>query len=212
MALLLTAEKNEIMCLITIAPKNPESYMFHKPGTEFVKFQAEALGLPLIFQTTHGKKEKELEDLRKAIKYAKEKYNIEGVVTGALASNYQASRIQRICEELKLRCFNPLWRRPQREYLTEIIKSGIKSIITAVAADGMGKDWIGKEIDENTAQRLMKLEVERGIQPSGEGGEYETFVLDCPLFKKRIIIKKYKIIWQKNSGYLKIEDVVLEEK
>ena len=53
----------------------------------------DALGLPIIFKTTKGEKERELKDLRVAIKEAKQKYKIQGIVSGALASNYQKTRV-----------------------------------------------------------------------------------------------------------------------
>ena len=95
----------KLACLISIFSKNPESYMFHTPNIKLVKQQSEVMDTPLIIQETKGEKEIELKDLEKAIKKAKEKYKIDTVVTGALASNYQASRIKKICDKLKLKCF-----------------------------------------------------------------------------------------------------------
>src|SRR5665648_419650 len=96
-ALHLAAEKEEVACLITVVSKNKESYMFHTPNIDVTTLQAKALGLPLVSMVTEGKKEEELADLEAAIAEAKEKFQIEGVVTGAVESVYQASRVQRIC-------------------------------------------------------------------------------------------------------------------
>ena len=116
-------EGYEIACLISVFSENPESYMFHTPSIEKTKQQAEAMNIPLIIQKTKGQKESELKDLEKAVKKAKSEYKIEGVVTGAIESIYQASRIQNICNKLGLECFNPLWQRNEEEYLEELIKN-----------------------------------------------------------------------------------------
>jgi len=101
--------RHELACLITINSENKSSYMFHTPSINQTKKQAQAMALPLIIQHTKGKKEAELHDLEKAIKLAINKYHIEGIITGAIQSTYQASRIQSICNKLKIECFNPLW-------------------------------------------------------------------------------------------------------
>ena len=100
LALHLASEKEQVVCLITVVSKNPESYMFHTPNIDVTALQAAALELPLVSVVTEGLKEEELADLEKAIAQAKNKYQIEGVVTGAIESVYQASRVQRICNDL----------------------------------------------------------------------------------------------------------------
>ena len=103
----------ELTCLISIFSKNKESYMFHTPSIKNTKQQAEVMNLPLIIQKTKGEKEKELTDLEKVIKKAKAEYGLDTIVTGALYSVYQTSRIQKICDKLNLECFNPLWHRDE---------------------------------------------------------------------------------------------------
>ena len=125
---------NKISCLISIFSENPESYMFHTPLIKKTKIQAQVMSIPLIIQKTKGEKEIELQDLEKAIKKAKDKYKIQGIVTGAIHSIYQSSRIQKICNKLNLECFNPLWQKSEIEYLTELIKNKFKVIIVGVFA------------------------------------------------------------------------------
>src|SRR3989338_11472623 len=86
----------EISCLITLKSKNLHSYMFHTPNIDMATYQAEAMEIPIVLQETEGEKEKELSDLKKALQKAKEKYQIEGIVSGALYSNYQRGRIEKI--------------------------------------------------------------------------------------------------------------------
>lgn len=211
-ALYKAMQKEEVVCLITVISKNKESYMFHTPNIGITELQAEAIGLPLIKETTKGIKEKELDDLKKAIKRAKEEYSIAGIVTGAIASNYQASRIQKICDELRLECINPLWGTDQTELLNEIVANKFKVVISGVFAEGLKKEWLGKEIDKKMIKDLAKLKEQYKINPAGEGGEIESTVLDAPYFKKKIEITDAETQTEKNSGVYIIKKARLAEK
>jgi diphthine-ammonia ligase len=182
----------EISCLISLVSANKNSYMFHTPSISATEFQAKTMNLPIIIQKTKGKKEIELNDLKAAIKQAKSKYQIEGIVTGAVESIYQASRIQKICNDLGLQCFNPLWQRNQIELLEDLIKDKFKIIITGVFAYPLDKSWLGRTIDKKFIDEMKILNQKYKINPAGEGGEFESFVLNCPLFKKELKIKSFK--------------------
>ncbi len=181
----------KISCLVTINSKNKDSYMYHTPTMNLVDLQAQSLEIPLIKVSTKGEKETELSALKKALQIAKKRYNINGVVTGALYSTYQRDRVEKISDELGLKVFSPLWHKLQAEEVNELINLGIKAIITKVAASGLNKDFLGKTLSKELLQRLNSLPVKINI--AGEGGEYETSVLDCPLFKKKIEITESEI-------------------
>jgi len=182
----------ELACLISIFSENKESYMFHTPSIEKTKKQAEVMNIPLLIQKTKGEKEKELEDLEKAIKLAKEKYQIDTVITGALHSVYQASRIQKICDKLKLECFNPLWHKDEIKYLHELVNNKFKVLIVGIAAYPLNQSWLGRIIDKKFLEEVKELKEKYKIHPAGEGGEFETFVLNCPLFKRSLEIKYFE--------------------
>jgi ABC transporter with metal-binding/Fe-S-binding domain ATP-binding protein len=211
-ALIKSWEENQIVCLITVISKNKESYMFHTPNIEITQLQSEAIGLPLIQETTEGKKEEELKDLEKAIKKAKEIFKIEGVVTGAVESVYQSERIQKICDNLKISCINPLWKKDQEELLKEIVKNKFKVIISGIFAYPLDEKWLGREICEKTINELVELRKKYHISPSGEGGEIETTVLDAPFFKKRIEILESETQTKDNSGVYIIKKARLVNK
>ncbi|MEM5882658.1 MAG: TIGR00289 family protein [Candidatus Aenigmatarchaeota archaeon] len=205
-------KEHEIICLITLISKNKESYMFHVPNIKLTKLQAKAIGLPLIQKTTKGEKEKELEDLKKVLVKAKEKFKIEGVATGAIASNYQKSRIEKVCKELDLKCINPLWGEDQVKLLEEIVESNFKVIITGVFAFPLDESFLGKEIDIQMIKKLKELMEKYKINPAGEGGEIETTVLDAPFFKKRVEVKKFVINYKNYSGTFDIKKAELVAK
>ncbi len=210
LALFKAREHHEIVCLVTLVSKNKESFMFHTPNIDITSLQAEALDLPLIRVETEGEKEKELDDLRKAIAEAKQKHKIEGIVTGAVHSTYQATRIQTVCHELGLWCFNPLWLMDQKKLLHEIIDSKIIAIISGVFAEPLDKIFLGKEINQELIEKLCKIAEKYKINPAGEGGEIETTVINAPVFKKRILIKKSIIDYQNNSGVFQIIEAELK--
>jgi len=191
----------EIVCLISLFSKNKASYMFHTPSIKQVKSQAEAMNIPLLTSRTKGEKEKELEDLEKAIKKAKEKYDIDAIVTGALHSEYQASRIRAICDKLNLKCFNPLWHKDEISYLKELIDNGFKVIITGVFAYPLDKSWLGRVINKEFIDEVSQLKDKYKIHAAGEGGEFETFVLNCPLFKKELVVKKFKDVREGENSW-----------
>jgi diphthine-ammonia ligase len=204
LALHMAAEHETVACLITLNSVNKESYMFHTPNITLTKLQAEALGIPLVTKVTQGKKEEELEDLEQAIDEAKYQHQIEGIVTGAVESVYQSTRIQRICHRLDLWCLNPLWKRNQQELLEELIQKHFSVVISGVFAYPLDESWLGKKIDADIVSRLVDLEKKIGISPSGEGGEIETTVLDAPLFKKKIEIMDHVVEAKGNSGVFNV--------
>lgn len=192
-------EMYDVCCLITICSENQESFMFHTPSIRQTKTQAEVMGIPLIFMKTAGEKEKELLDLEKSIKKAKRLYHIEGIVTGAVESVYQSSRIQKICKKLNLDCFNPLWQKEQLELLNDLIKSKFDIVISGVFAYPLNKGWLGRKIDNGFIQEVKVLNEKYKINPAGDGGEFESFVLNCPLFKNEIKIKGFEDFGSENS-------------
>ncbi|MCW3999925.1 MAG: diphthine--ammonia ligase [Candidatus Bathyarchaeota archaeon] len=211
-ALQLASQKETVACLITLASKNRESYMFHTPNIDVTKLQAEALGLPLLRVETAGVKEEELADLESAIAEAKARFGIEGVVTGAVESVYQASRVQRICNRLDLWQFNPLWKHNQQALLDALLEQKYQVIISGVFAYPLDEAWLGRQLDSEMIARLVELQGKYGISPSGEGGEIETTVLDAPMFRQKIQITDFTTEAKGNSGVFIIKQARLASK
>ena len=200
----------DVVCLISMISKNANSYMFQTPGINFVKLQAESMNIPIIEYITNGEKEVELNDLRDAIILAKEKYGIEMVVTGAIKSVYQSSRIQKICNDLNLWCFNPLWQVDEVKFLRELVKNKFEIIIIGIASYPFDEKLLGRIIDERLIKELIDMQKKYKISPAGEGGEYESFVLNSPLFKKKIKIIDFEKKYKNNCGSLIIKKIKLE--
>ena len=210
LALQHASQEHEVSCLLTLHSEREDSWMFHTPAIEWTKMQAEAMGFNHLVSRTSGVKERELGDLHSIIKSAISQYSIDGVVSGALASVYQSTRIQRVCNNLNLWCFNPLWQMPQKLLLQELLTKNVESIITGVAAEPLDATWLGRNIDSKSVKELIALESEYGINPAGEGGEIESFVLDAPLFKRSIRLVDSTKHYSNFAGRLEIKEVKLE--
>lgn len=200
----------EIKYLITILSEREDSYMFHHPNAHLTQHQAQAIGIPLLTKSTKGEEEKELQDLKEIIGSAKDE--IEGVVSGAVFSEYQKQRIDVVCEELRLVSFAPLWHKNPEMLLREMLEAGFEIIITAVAAQGLNESWLGRRIDEKCIEELKELNKKYKIHISGEGGEFETLVLDMPMFREKLKILEARKEWSETSGVYIIEGVRLVDK
>jgi len=203
---------HDIECLLTMLPERKDSYMYHVPNIEITEFGARAMDYPLIYYNTTGEKEKELIELEEAIKDLKEELGIEGVLTGAVASKYQADRIGAIAEKLGLKCVNPLWDRNNIGLLEEMVSEKFEIMIVGVYAGGLDESWLGKVIGEKEISELNALNEKYSISPLGEGGEIETLVVDCPLYKKKIEIVESEKEFDGSRGELKIKKVELRDK
>ena len=201
-------EGHDVKCLVSMIPQKEDSWMLHYPNMHLMGLFAEAVGIPLVKAETSGVKEEEIEDLKHVI----EKLNVEGVVSGAIASTYQKTRIEKLCEQLKLECLAPLWHQNPVEMLKEILELGFETIITGVSAYGFSEEWLGRRIDEAAFADLVGLNKRYGISVVGEGGEYETLVLDAPFFRKRLKIIEAEKVWKGQSGYYLITKAELEPK
>ncbi|MFH1256889.1 MAG: diphthine--ammonia ligase [Candidatus Diapherotrites archaeon] len=205
-------EGHSIECLLTIHSSFTESYMYHRPNIHLTELAAEAMGLPLVTVKTSKGKEDELKPLKEALEKLRDEKGIEGVLTGALASVYQASRIEKICKELGLASVNPLWKKNQKEYLQELIESQFKVMVVGVYAAGLDEKWLGRLLDKKALVELSALEKKFKISVGGEGGELETLVLDCPLFSKKIEILESEKKWDGTRGELVVKKAALREK
>lgn len=203
----------DVRCLIAIKPKNKDSFMYHSPTIELARLQAKALGIRLLLIQSKGEKEKELGELDKGLMLAKKMFGIEGVVSGAIFSNYQKERIERICDKHSIKHFAPLWHMNQEKYIKNLVGMGcFKVMISKIACMGLNEKWLGRIIDDKCIDEFVKLNLKYGINVAGEGGEYETLVLDSPLFKEKILVKFNKKMFGEFTGEIEITESKLVKK
>ena len=193
--------------MVCVKSENPDSYMFHTPAVDLVEKQAESIGLPYHEILTEGVKEEELDDLEQGLLEAKYKFKIEGIVTGALFSNYQRERIERVADKLGLKVFHPLWHINQETEIRELLNQGYRFIITRVAADGLDESWLGREITLQDLERLSKM---KGFNVAGEGGEFESLMVDGPIFNQKLVVSGEIKMESSCRGDFVISNVVFE--
>jgi diphthine-ammonia ligase len=208
----MTAKGNDLACLITLFPKTEMSYMFHYPNIRWTQLQAQSMEVPQVTEETPGVKEEELVDLERAIRKAIATYELDGICTGALASVYQKSRVESICNRLNIDCISPLWGVEPETHLRRLVADGFVVTIVSVSAMGLTQDWLGRVLDERSVDELVGLSKRYRFNAGLEGGEGETFVLDAPCFSKRVEIRSAEKHWRGDSGSFEITDAELVPK
>jgi len=198
----------EVKFLVTMLPQREDSWMFHFPNIHLTDLFAKAAEIPLAKAETAGIKEKELGDLKNLLATL----DIEGVVSGAISSRYQKERIDKVCRELNLKSIAPLWQEDSLKLLKEIINLNFEVVVVGVYAYGFDQRWLGRKIDSATINDLIDLNKRYQVSLVGEGGEYETLVLDAPFFRKRIQLLRAERIWEDHSGYLLVKEAKLVDK
>jgi asparagine synthase (glutamine-hydrolysing) len=133
------------------------------------------------------------------------------VVTGAIYSNYQKKRIEEVCDRVGLEIFSPIWYIDQELEMRQVVRE-FEIVFSSVAAYGLDKSWLGRRITRADVDRLVELNKTFGINIAGEGGEFESLVLDAPLFKKRIRIDDFGIIEEKNAARMVVKRAGLVDK
>lgn len=199
---------DDVNYLVTMQPKREDSWMFHSINIHLSWLVAKAIGIDHIAKETGGEKERELEDLKQALSHL----NVDGVVSGAITSNYQRKRINHICEDLGIEHRTPLWGRDGRRLLEEMLSAGLSIIVTSVAALGLTKRWLGRNLDADAVDELTELNRRYGVDICGEGGEMETLVQDAPWFRKRLEITRAKSVWNGIRGSYKVVEATLRPK
>lgn len=198
----------EVKHLVTMVPQREDSWMFHYPNIHMADLFAQAVGIPLVKAETSGIKEAELTDLKQVLA----RLDVDAIVTGAIFSQYQKKRVDEICQELGLKHISPLWHEAPLELLKEIVTLKMETIFVGVYAYGFDETWLERKINEDTIKDLVELNRKFQVSLVGEGGEYETLVLDAPFFKKKIQLIETKKIWEGQSGYSIVKKAVLVNK
>ena len=202
---------HEIKCLITIFPKSAESHLLHHPNVKWTRLQSESMKIPQITMTSESDETNvEVKVLEDMLIRAKNDYGIEGIVHGGIKSKFQKNNFETLCNKLNLQIISPLWSFDSKQYLHDLISSKFIFIITSVSSEGLDDSWLGKQIGKNEIDTLLTLSEKFGFNLDFEGGEAETFVVNCPLFLNPIEIINEEKIWDGYRGRFEILDARLK--
>jgi diphthine-ammonia ligase len=211
--------------LVTVHP-DEDSYMYHVPATELAGLAAESVGIELLavdpgeldaaaVADSGAQGDAELEPLEAALVELDAELDragaggLAGITAGAIESEFQTSRIEAMAERLDVDLFAPLWQRDPEALADEMLAAGFEIRIVQVAAAGLDESWLGRTLDENALAELRELGEEYGVHLLGEGGEFETLVVDGPHMDRRIEVDT-STVWEGTRGHLVIEDAWLE--
>lgn len=201
---------HEIKCLLSVFPKSDESHLLHHPNLQWTNLQSQSMQIPqLTIKSELDETDNEINSLEKILIQAVNEYQIKGLVHGGIQSQFQKEKFENLCTKLNLKSITPLWNRNPLEYMNELISSNFVFIITSVSSSGLDDSWLGKTITKNDVDTLYALSKKFGFNLTFEGGEAETFVVDCSLFSHAIKIIQGKKIWDGYRGRFEIVDARL---
>jgi len=196
---------HEVPLLVSIRPVEDSSWIFHTPNLDVVPLMAKSMGKELVTAPTDGTEEGDMEGLRSAL----EGLDVDGVVTGAVWSDYQWDRMNLVCGELGLKVVSPMWRKDQGMVLRTMIDSGIEAVVVGCYAEGFGPEWLGRPLDLDAVRDLEELNRRYGISVMGEGGEYESMTLDSPMHSMPLRITSSEKEWGRTGGTLRVRSCEL---
>ncbi|AJW71334.1 diphthine--ammonia ligase [Nitrosopumilus adriaticus] len=201
---------HEITCLLSVFAKSDESHLLHHPNLQWTKLQSRAMKIPqLTINSDSDDTDNELVLLGQLLQKAIDKYQIQGLVHGGIKSNFQKEKFETLCSKFNLILISPLWDSEPKTYMNELIESNYHFIITSVSSGGLDDTWLGKSISKSDIITLKQLSKKFGFNLNFEGGEAETFVINCPLFSNPIIIKESRKEWDGYRGRFEIVDAGL---
>lgn len=179
----------QIRCLVNMVTQDSQHSRSHGLAAKWLQMQAKAIGIPLIQRpAASANYEAEFKSMLLTLKQ-------EGITTGVFGDiDFNADRewIDKVCSEMDITPYWPLWEENQNKLLEEFVDTGFEAVVVATKADILGEDWLGRKVDYDFLADLAKLE---NITPCGEAGEYHTLVINGPLFQKRIeIIETNKVL------------------
>ena len=196
---------HQVTCLLSIFPKSEESHLLHHPNLQWTKLQSESMKIPqLTVHSNSDETDDELIALETLLQNAKEQFNIEGLVHGGIKSQFQKEKFETLCSKLNLIAVAPLWHTEPEQYMNDLLDSNFDFIMTTVSSDGLDDTWLGKSISKSDIDTLSRLSEKFGFNLNFEGGEAETFVINCPLFSNSIKINQTKKTWDGYRGRFEI--------
>jgi len=202
---------HEVACLLSIFTKSEESHLLHYPNLQWTKLQSQSMSIPqLTINSESNETDDELFALEKLLQNAKDQFHIEGLVHGGIKSQFQKEKFESLCSKLNLVAITPLWNTEPEQYMNDLLDSNFVFIMITVSSDGLDDTWLGKEITKSDIVTLKHLSEKFGFNLNFEGGEAETFVVDCPLFSNSIRINKTKKTWDGYRGRFEIVDAELK--
>ena len=201
---------HDVVCLLSIFPKSEDSHLLHHPNLRWTKLQSTSMKIPqLIINSNSDDTDEELIAMENLLQNAKDQFHIDGLVHGGIKSKFQKEKFETLCLKLNLVSVAPLWNTEPKKYMNDLLDSNFNFMMVTVSSDGLDEQWLGKLILKSDIEILNNLSNKFGFNLNFEGGESETFVLNCPLFSNPIKINKFVKNWDGYRGRFEIVDAEL---
>ena len=201
---------HDVVCLLSIFPKSEDSHLLHHPNLRWTKLQSTSMKIPqLIINSNSDDTDDELIVMENLLQNAKDQFQIDGLVHGGIKSKFQKEKFETLCLKLNLVSVAPLWDTEPKKYMNDLLDSNFNFMMVTVSSDGLDEQWLGKLILKSDIEILNNLSNKFGFNLNFEGGESETFVLNCPLFSNPIKINKFVKNWDGYRGRFEIVDAEL---
>ena len=222
----------DVECIVSVGIQSEDSMMFQTNGVSLAALQSTAMKVPWLPVVSEGEEELEISDLEQALsgntdsercfkKMWQEDWLrpeelvlhegtlvVDALVVGALRSDYQKTRIDRMCERLGIISFCPLWHHDSYLHMQSLIEHGFEVMFVSVSADGLNEEWLGRMLDEGSLRELKRLSEEHRFNIDGEGGEFETIVLSSPCMDRQIECVT-ESLWEGTRGSISIREARL---
>ena len=201
----------EVVSIINFVSDKSESLLFHIPNAKYVSLLAEMFSLPLIsIKIKSDDLKEEMNQLVNAIR----KSRTQAIITGGIRSEFQRYHFNRAALLANVKCFNPLWRLSPELIIQDLISNNFEIILISVSSMGLDQNFLGKKLTPKLINKIRDNSNGSELAITGEGGEYESFVLDAPFFPSRIVIQETQIHWDeyREEGYLEIISAFLKSK
>ena len=140
------------------------------------------------------------------------KDGITGGVFGDIDLAEHRQWVERVCHEVEVAPYLPLWGKSQDKILRDFVNLGFEAIVVAAKADLFDEEVLGQKVNGDFIKHLEELQQTKGITLCGESGEYHTFVVDGPIFQKRIEILKTRKVLRAGCRFLEILSADLKAK
>lgn len=200
-----------IKYLLSVKPSRTDCYLFHFATVEHTKELASALGIDHIYTTCDvADPHAEAEVVREIVS----QNPVDALVLGGVGlQETQIKTLRDALFDLGVEVFATHAGMDHEELINQMIAEGYDIRITQVAAEGLGKEWLGKQLNATTFRELKECSQRYGFHVGAEGGHYDTLVVDGPLFPKRFeIIDAHAVMDSEFSGYLKVTKIAVVDK
>jgi diphthine-ammonia ligase len=91
-----------------------------------------------------------------------------------------------------------------------MIENNMNSVIIKTCAFGLTRDDLLKSL-KDLQPTLLKLASQQELNVCGEGGEFESLTLDCPIYKKKINILEFETVVHSKDAFTEVTYAIIKK-